>query len=720
MDSNISDSEYLDDVEIPENVLTLSAVKSKNAKLENLETELDEPVLYTWDEYSDNPELVYIFLDKDNNRTYLVSAENADILNEDNEYYQLGKGLDEGGSSNGKCVSRSLQYFPVQSDGEMRTVIPNTVGETTYDNSVYVKYASGDTVCSDSTYFYEPEAVSAYLSVLTTYNFYADSPLNHNSYNNNITGEKNDFAIEIKQKSNVGAAASTPGYSLTTYRRNFDRVGYGANLSVIGHEYTHCVYQTYGNTRSNGTTSAALSEGYAGVMGNIINSWNGYNYDFDSKFTVDFEETSLDYLINDGYTTDQGHSLGEFISYPAYLMHENGFSDSEVALLYYTSITMGRYSETSNMNSVRINIIKAAKALNYSDEKMKIVTDAFDAIWGKSNDEYTFSFTIYDYDDASVELTDATITLKNSKEEVTLAEGQTGKFKTGWYTININADGYVPYNYSFYIGTSGDNRTMHLVKDGANNGIVTIRIEDFVNKQAVDDTVKLYTLDSDLNRTLVGEYQTGSTVGADTGYTQGISLAPGYYLAYVEDGYHYFQVPLVVSSGQSASQTVSTYYDLNLNPNETTDVYYFDVNIYSETPLADDLNFFTLAADHYYDSNNDKIAVVGRDSDLYGYRFYFYCYERENETFSIGFDIDSDDASILQNIVKKEVALTESTKHDCSGKLFNLEITFSNRQDPNYTHTIVLTASDLTEGFNSFATIYYDTDTQSYVTSTSY
>ena len=47
-------------------------------------------------------------------------------------------------------------------------------------------------------------------------------------------------------------------------------------------------------------------------------------------------------------------------------------------------------------------------------------------------------------------------------------------------------------------------------------------------------------------------------------------------------------------------------------------------------------------------------------------------------------------------------------------------VTFSNRQDPNYTHTIVLTASDLTEGFNSFATIYYDTDTQSYVTSTSY
>lgn len=96
--------------------------------------------------------------------------------------------------------------------------------------------------------------------------------------------------------------------------------------------------------------------------------------------------------------------------------------------------------------------------------------------------------------------------------------------------------------------------------------------------------------------------------------------------------------------------------------------------------------------------------------------YIFYCYERENETFELGFNIDSNNAEILNKIKEEEHLLGK----DSEGKLYNLEITFSNRQDESYKHTIVLKASDLKEGFNKFATISYDNETRQYVTMPAY
>ena len=95
---------------------------------------------------------------------------------------------------------------------------------------------------------------------------------------------------------------------------------------------------------------------------------------------------------------------------------------------------------------------------------------------------------------------------------------------------------------------------------------------------------------------------------------------------------------------------------------------------------------------------------------------YFFCYERENETFNLGFKIDSNTAEVLNKIEEKEKLLGKEFK----GKLYNLEITFSNRQDESYKHTISLKAGDLKEGFNKFATISYDNETQQYVTMPAY
>ena len=169
---------------------------------------MTEPVLYTWNEYSEDPVLVYIFLDRDNNRTYLVSAESDDygqILNETDDSYQLGKGLDEGAEK----ICRRLQYFPILNDGSMGV----SKSYETHNGQMVVYYPSRSIVGSDyvrstpvqslTTYFYEPEAVSAYMNCLTVYSFYANE-LNHYLHDNNRNGKESLLKIYIKQKSMPG------------------------------------------------------------------------------------------------------------------------------------------------------------------------------------------------------------------------------------------------------------------------------------------------------------------------------------------------------------------------------------------------------------------------------------------------------------------------------------------------------------------------------------
>ncbi len=715
-DSNLLSNEKLDTVEIPE-IMSLSEVISSNSKLSDLEAELNEPVIYSWDEYYDDPVVAYVFLDRDDNRTYLVDANTGEILNEDDNSYQLGKGLDEGAVNN---VGRRLQYFPIDPDGTMSACKPNDKDGGTYNNTIDVYDNTCDIpvkIKSENTYFYEPTAVSTYLNTLKAYDFYASDPINHMSYSNNNDNKPSHMSVYIKTKTWVGAGAGASGSNIYLYRRNYQRLDYGTKPDYLGHEYTHCVFHSCGNRSETYYTSAAINESYANLFGALISGFDKYNFDISNKFEIDFESTKLQYLIDAGHTSEWGHSLSDYISYPAYTMYKNNFSLDKISLLYYTSLNMGRYNNSSNMNSVRINVIKAAKALRFTDEEMKIITDAYDEIWEKDNRKYTFTVNVHDYEDNDIELKNVSITLKNGNGTVSLENKKAKIVEPGWYDVSVKADGYKTYNYKLYKGMADDGAYITLVKDVPNNGQVIVKVTDHINEMPVDEPVKLFTMDENYNETFVGEYQTGAAVGAEPGTTQAISLEPGYYIVKVDNGYQYFLKPIAISSGETTSAKITYYSDLNLNPNEKTDVFYFDVSIYKETELADQLSdFYDLAADHETDAAGNKIARIRRDSSQFGYRLYFFCYERENETFNLGFKIDSNTAEVLNKIEEKEKLLGKEFK----GKLYNLEITFSNRQDESYKHTISLKAGDLKEGFNKFATISYDNETQQYVTMPAY
>jgi hypothetical protein len=203
--------------------------------LENIE----QPVIYSWDNFATNPAIVYVFLDIEGNRTYYICAESGMILNLNNPDHQLGKGLDEGGffvlNNNGSRSprARELQYFPVTStevNGEIAFSMstprscpcsnrcPNNCDCFCHNQKCVtdcITCVCADTNCnylccendcvnaipkieartwdranqrprptaiqSSNSFFYEPEAVSAYQNAITTCEWYAKT-IDHGRY----------------------------------------------------------------------------------------------------------------------------------------------------------------------------------------------------------------------------------------------------------------------------------------------------------------------------------------------------------------------------------------------------------------------------------------------------------------------------------------------------------------------------------------------------------
>ncbi|MCM1228150.1 MAG: cellulose binding domain-containing protein [Clostridium sp.] len=137
--------------------------------------------------------------------------------------------------------------------------------------------------------------------------------------------------------------------------------------------------------------------------------------------------------------------------------------------------------------------------LRFTDEEMKIVTDAYDEIWGKDNRKYTFTVNVHDFEDNDIELKNVSITLKNRNDTVSLENKKAKVVEPGWYDVSVKADGYITYNYKLYKGTADDGAYITLVKDVPNNGQVIVRVTDHINDMPVDEPVKLFTMDENFN-----------------------------------------------------------------------------------------------------------------------------------------------------------------------------------------------------------------------------
>lgn len=677
IDSNVLSKEALNQAMsniTAQNNSSIENVISVNSSLASLEPELNEPVLYTWNEYSENPVLVFIFLDRANNRTYLVSAESENygqILNESDDKYQLGKGLDEGTDKE----ARRLQYFPILEEGTMG--FSKSFGEHSGTMAVYNPTRSivgsakivESPVQSLTTYFYEPEAVAAYMNSTAVYEFYATN-FNHYFNENNRNNRDSILKIYYKKNSMPGALASAGNGYINLPIRNMSRRSNGSGMiRTVAHEYTHTVFHAFnGGIPSQYTITRGVNEGYAYLFGyNIFAEWNSPIYAFMPSFSVDFENSRLEYLIENGHTTKDGHSISPYVIYPAKLMLDNGLTKSEIAQLYYNSLVMGRYNYDSTLNSVRVNVIKSAKALGLDDAKLTIVREALDEVWEKDNRVYDFTLNVKEYLNPNVDINNVTVTLKKNLDEDSLISKESGGFvytvEPGCtYLLEVSAPGYVTYRNKVHMYYMENNsHTAELIKINYDtngneiNGSALIKAVDRVTNLPVGAIVKFQTYDESFNKVYLTD-DTGTVISylaaPETGYTNSISIAPGYYYPIVSEADNYFVKPMMtVASG-------------NEIPDESKAFIYYDTNMKGDLKSY----FFSIAVNEYHETETsfkafDTLTVI-TDADTYvgrsgptqfGKELYMVCYEPEMETsFDFVFRPNSEQLEKLEAILKSE------------------------------------------------------------------
>ena len=294
-------------------------------------------------------------------------------------------------------------------------------------------------------------------------------------------------------------------------RTEFDRTA-AAALDVLTHETGHAVMQflighDLGETKivnqDNVVASinlVALKEAYADIFSFLKDhdwtngdnlffekSASGYSYGRNARDPSDGKAlTHVPSAVLNATTADyEGHSASLIITHATYLMHQDGLSKQdgltwdELAQLWYQSLQPNAYTPTSTFLDVRKNVMRAARALNLPDNKVKNIEKAFRevGIYDDTPKLCLVSGLITDFE-TKLPISRATVSVMKETEYdfETIHETETnliGMFllipplKEGRYAVNVFADGYVNFRQEFTITDSANFiLNVPMIKDG--------------------------------------------------------------------------------------------------------------------------------------------------------------------------------------------------------------------------------------------------------------
>ena len=226
------------------------------------------------------------------------------------------------------------------------------------------------------------QAVSAYMNFIKAYDWY------YNKFGRD--------SFDGKGKAINCLAGSSTQTDNAAFVHFFEFFAVGGNssfdyppcsqLDVIAHEYTHAVF-TYeaGDVATNNAMYEGISEGYADIFGCLVEgNWEigeklskyplrdpsgkaGGTF-MDAKYPETYLGANWDY--------EDGHANGIILSRAAYMMSQQGFSNDDIANIWYTSMSYG-YIEEDDFLDVRSNVEKAARRLGYSEEDLTKIGDIF-------------------------------------------------------------------------------------------------------------------------------------------------------------------------------------------------------------------------------------------------------------------------------------------------------------------------------------------------------
>ena len=417
--------------------------------------------IYTLDEYEETPVLAYMVYvsgkkadGKYVDNTVFVSAETSEIVktytNISDASAETGSGKDEFGNKVSFPVAFTWTdwYFYYMQDLNRDIQM--------YNQLCYVDFRIG----SEFNNWSDKTAVSAYTNLIKTYDWY-NSNLGrrsvdgnglhlkttvHNDHDNdNAFWSGSDLTLNFCDNKQVKTSRTT-----------------ASGLDIVGHEFTHGVVQftTGGLVYEN--APGAINEGYADIFGCLIDGDWQMGEDWllirdasnPTKYEAPDKLSSPYYFDFTKYTDDDNggvHTNSSLVYHAAYLMTKYGMSRSTLAKLWYKSLSMG-YDNSATFQTVRRNVLKAAKKINLSNNQINIIKRAFDdvEIYGPRGD---LNVTVTDAEgnlisNAEVTVVDKGLRLsrENNAYKYTLDEGT--------YSLNVSADGYVEYNANFEIKES--------------------------------------------------------------------------------------------------------------------------------------------------------------------------------------------------------------------------------------------------------------------------
>lgn len=339
-----------------------------------------EKVIFSLYEYADDPIMAFK-VTTDTEEIFLSAKDGREIL----RFSRIH--TDKSVTGIGKNERKEKISFPVEYktwDWLFYYMMDRTRNVIMYKDQLFLPNTR---IGSEFNIWRDETAISAYTNMITVYDWWKTNfdrnslddngmavkvIVHDNAMSDNAYWSSHDLSMHFCDNDSIQADVSTAGA-----------------LDVTAHEYTHGVIRFITAALPYHNAAGAIEEAYADIFGCFVDGnwtigedWMVVRNIADPNDTLQpaglYDSYYIDYTIN---SFDHGgvHTNSTVISHAAYLMAMKGIGQTELQDLWYLSLRQG-YDAASDFYSVRRNVLKAARMLEFPDDHIRIVEQSFDEV----------------------------------------------------------------------------------------------------------------------------------------------------------------------------------------------------------------------------------------------------------------------------------------------------------------------------------------------------
>lgn len=217
-------------------------------------------------------------------------------------------------------------------------------------------------------------------------------------------------------------------------------------LDCVGHEYTHAIFHHTVISHSS-MTAKTINESYADIFGSIINNntWRTYPRDIANPSATSNPAKASTSDSNYDPLFSEEHKNATILPHAAYLMESKYHIDfAQLSQLWYDSMSEG-IDDSSDLNSIRDNVIKSARKNNYTYDEITNIRKAFEDV-GVEGSNRNANITVLE---GSNPIENVSVMINNYSDFSYSRTNSSGiasfsDLNIGMNTIRITIDGHEP------------------------------------------------------------------------------------------------------------------------------------------------------------------------------------------------------------------------------------------------------------------------------------